>query len=227
MPGRPKTKARRLAAEGKTPAKGAPLSNAQRQKLYRERQAEARADAQAQISNAPAPVTTSDAAQTLEQAITGDAPVTTNIIQLKAGRKPKSAGASPQSLDERHEDIMEWASEGRWPGGIAKQLKVKTSVLMAWLDSDPERSRAWARAREIAASAKLELAEEMLKNAQSSADLAVARETAHHMRWLAARLNNALFGEKVDVTSGGKQIARSQVEIDKELMAVIGAARKA
>lgn len=72
---------------------------------------------------------------------------------------------------------------------IAGEAKVGLGTLCAWIESDPERSQACARAREISAQGFEERAQEEIQAAKDQFELAKAKELAIHWRWRAAVTN--------------------------------------
>lgn len=72
---------------------------------------------------------------------------------------------------------------------IAGEAKVGLGTLCAWIESDPERSQACARAREISAQAFEERAQEEIQDAKDQFELAKAKELAIHWRWRASVTN--------------------------------------
>lgn len=80
---------------------------------------------------------------------------------------------------------------------IAHEQGVSIGSLIAWIDSDPERS---ARAREVRRSMARfwdEKAEAVLANASSDFELKKARELSQHYRWRAKAIAPAEYGDKV------------------------------
>ena len=73
----------------------------------------------------------------------------------------------------------------------------------------------------MAASAKVAEAEKLLRDAGNGNEIYRAERLANHLRWVASRLDTRKFGDKVDVTSGGKPLARPIEQIDKELQKLL------
>ena len=86
---------------------------------------------------------------------------------------------------------------------IAGQAGVGLGTLCAWIESDPERSQACARAREISAQAFEERAEEEIQDAKDPFELAKAKELAIHWRWRAKAVNPQRYGEKTETKHTG------------------------
>lgn len=76
------------------------------------------------------------------------------------------------------------------------------ATLHGWLSADPERSARVREARANSAEAYAGKAEDVLNDLMSSAtpaEIARAKELAHHYRWMASKRNPKSFGEKVQV----------------------------
>jgi hypothetical protein len=97
------------------------------------------------------------------------------------------------------EGICSKIAEGTSYREIASEYGVGLGRLAAWIEADTERSRACARAREIAATAFDEKALEEIRDAKDPFELARAREVASHLRWRAKAANPRRYGEKLAV----------------------------
>lgn len=160
------------------------------------------------------------AAGAAERALLGLPPAApANVTPLRVVQRD----ADPATRLAANWDIaIELLTQGKWPGEVAKVIGVKLKDMVAWVDDDPDRKAQYARARQIAAEANLEEAERGLRDAKDNFTLTKARDLAYHLRWLAARRDPVSFGDKVDVTSGGKALlARPVEEIDAELKKIL------
>lgn len=101
-------------------------------------------------------------------------------------------------------------AEGKSYREIAAHYGVGLSRLWDWIDADPERARACARARETSAQTWDERAEEVLAQAGDSLEFAKARELASHYRWRAKAANPKRYGDRqsVDLTVTGDALIK-------------------
>lgn len=259
MAGRPKTRAKREAAQQAAAAQHKPMTNAERQAAYRARkrqQQETSATPQrgeAQKSErpkkrqgaavpqmaedrpsptvagsspacAPEQAPAEQRSQTAEGGLSAAAqpPASRNVVTLHpVPRRNASKEEIAVTLAANWPDILERLTQGEWPGQIAKAMKVRVADLLGWVGEDSDRRSEYARACEVAAMANLEEAERLLRDAKNNVDITKARDMAYHLRWLASRRDPKNFGDKVDVTSGGKPLARPVEQIDKELQKLL------
>ncbi len=101
-------------------------------------------------------------------------------------------------IDE--EEVMDCIAQGMTQTAIARKYKVDQANYNRWLYADKHRL---ARARDAmtrAAQSYSDMVIDELDAASDALELAKAREKAHHLRWLAARYNRALFGDKLEVS---------------------------
>jgi tRNA U55 pseudouridine synthase TruB len=80
---------------------------------------------------------------------------------------------------------------------ICAEIGVSLGVLCSWIESNPERSQACARAREISGQAHEERAQEEIESASDMFELSKAKELATHLRWRAKAVNPRRYGDKV------------------------------
>lgn len=90
-------------------------------------------------------------------------------------------------------------SDGETYREIAASAGVSLGVLCHWIEANPERSQACARAREVSAQAFEERAQEEIEGARDQFELAKAKELAVHWRWRAKAVNPRRYGDKVAV----------------------------
>lgn len=114
--------------------------------------------------------------------------------KLKTGPKP----VAMQKMDALGIDKLCAAIvEGNTLTAIAKATSVSIGSLITWVEANPERS---ARAREARAQvARLwdELALQGIADAMDNFQLAKAKESAHHLRWRAAKIAPKEYGDKL------------------------------
>ena len=115
--------------------------------------------------------------------------------------KPKrKAGAAQKKLDAiGTEKMAERIANGETYSEIAGIAGVGLGALCAWIETDPERSHACTRAREVSAQAFEERAQEEIESASDQFELAKAKELAIHWRWRAKAVNPRRYGDKVAV----------------------------
>ena len=111
-----------------------------------------------------------------------------------------SAGTSKQKLDSiGAENVADMIATGVTYRQICKELGVSLGALCAWIESEPERLRVCARAREVSAQAFEERAQEEIQGARDQFELSKAKELAVHWRWRAKAVNPRRYGDKVAV----------------------------
>jgi hypothetical protein len=101
------------------------------------------------------------------------------------------------------EAIADKIASGETYRKIATDAQVSVGSFCAWIEADPERSQACARAREISGQSYEEKAEEEIANAQDQFELAKAKELAVHWRWRAKAVNPRRYGDKVQTELSG------------------------
>ena len=101
------------------------------------------------------------------------------------------------------EAIAEKIAAGETYRKITAEAQVSIGAFCAWIESDPERSQACARAREISGQSCDEKAEEEIANARDQFELAKAKELAVHWRWRAKAVNPRRYGDKVQTELSG------------------------
>ena len=104
--------------------------------------------------------------------------------------------------EEALEELCDRIEDGESMTDIAHSLGVRGSALTRWLGDSPERS---ARARESRAKSAATFDGQALKYVLEATDpfsLAQAREVAHHLRWRAAKIAPADYGDRqtIDAT---------------------------
>lgn len=98
---------------------------------------------------------------------------------------------------------------------VAWGIPVSGSQVHRWFHATPERSQAYARAREASAESHDEQALEALALAKDPFELAKAREIAAHLRWRSRVINPKKYGDQPDDPGDEANVAK-----------VIAAARK-
>jgi hypothetical protein len=107
---------------------------------------------------------------------------------------------------------------------ICKELKVTKGSLGRWISLDAERQARVREARIEAAEAYEEMADEGLRMAKNTFQLAKARERAQHLRWKASKADPRRYGDKLQVDQtttvvnlSDDEIARRRSEIQARL----------
>lgn len=101
------------------------------------------------------------------------------------------------------EQVAEWIADGKSYREIAKSAEVGLGSLCLWIDAEPERSHACARAREVSAQAFEDKAQEHIEDAGDQFELSKAKELAIHLRWRAKVANPKRYGDKVQTEISG------------------------
>ena len=110
------------------------------------------------------------------------------------------------------EQVAEWIADGRSYREIARTAEVGLGRLCMWIEADPERSRACARARETSAQAFEDQAQEYIHDAEDQFELSKAKELAIHLRWRAKVNNPRRYGDKVQNEHTGPNGGPVQIE---------------
>lgn len=95
--------------------------------------------------------------------------------------------------------VIEALADGATYGDIAKALGVTHVAIIRWIRETPQRFEAARRARGMAADAMVDGVLDELQSAESPLDLAIAKERAAHIRWLAKYLDPERYGERVTI----------------------------
>ena len=103
---------------------------------------------------------------------------------------------------------------------IAAKYAVGIGRLFDWIEAEPERAQACARARETSAQTWDELAEHGIAEAGDAFEFAKARELAVHYRWRAKAANPKRYGDRQTIDANITHSADS-------IIAAVAAARKA
>lgn len=121
--------------------------------------------------------------------------------------------AGGSKLDGAIEAVLEAIVEGKTFRQMAADFEVSISTLHAFLTKDEHSARARA-ALALSSSQYAEKAElTLIEAVGTKEELSRAKELAQHYRWMASKRNPALFGEKVDVTSGDKPLVAPSIQI--------------
>jgi hypothetical protein len=139
---------------------------------------------------------------------------------LPSAGAPKRAKPSPaqDKLDAAGgAAIAQLIIEGQTYRQIAEKYGVGLGSLAEWIEADPERSHACARAREMAAQTFDEMAEQRIDEAADPFALAKAKELAVHFRWRAKAANPKRYGDKVQLDAKVDTKSISDDELLKQL----------
>ncbi len=111
----------------------------------------------------------------------------------------------PISLAGLDEDaVLARIENGESIAAIASSLGADRSTLSRWLNADDHRSARAREARQAAAAAYDEQAEQELRAATDLFQLAKARELAQHLRWRASKINPKAYGDRLEVEAAEK-----------------------
>ena len=110
------------------------------------------------------------------------------------------------------EQVAEWIADGKSYREIARTAEVGLGSLCLWIDAEPERSHACARAREDSAQSFEHQAQEFILDAGDQFELSKAKELAIHLRWRAKVNNPRRYGDKVQTELTGANGGPVQVQ---------------
>ncbi len=110
------------------------------------------------------------------------------------------------------EQVAAWIADGTSYRDIARRAEVGLGRLCHWIDADPERSHACARARELSANSFEDLAQEHIEQAEDQFALSKAKELAIHLRWRAKVNNPKRYGDKTQTELTGANGGPVQVQ---------------
>jgi len=127
---------------------------------------------------------------------------------------------SEEKKEECFNWLIEWIESGNsLISGINTNGMPSTSTFYEWLDSDPEKAKRYARACE---NRELLILDEILEIAdKQDSDVIEVNDQVqinHNIinrnrlqvdtrKWVLSKLNPKKYGEKTDITSGGKEIS--------------------
>jgi len=120
--------------------------------------------------------------------------------------KARKAAKSRPKRELNINEIIEQIVDGQTFRQMAKTFNVPLSTLHDFISKTEHSARARA-ALELSAAQYADKGEEVLKKAKgNSVEISRARELAQHYRWMASKRNPHKFGDKIDMTTGGKAI---------------------
>lgn len=149
--------------------------------------------------------------------------------KVKAEPKTKRAtrGQVRSKLDAIGiEEVCEKIEADNSLAEIARGYGISGNALTSWLDADPERSARARASRERAARTcddEALNAINALNAASSTAEVAKARELAHHYRWRASKRNPREYGDKLDLNHSGK-VELTDDQVTARLATLLGKA---
>lgn len=113
-------------------------------------------------------------------------------------------------LEGHIDDIVELILEGKTFREIASKKGVALGTLHSFITLD-EHSVRVRNALEVSASSYADKAEEVLILAEKdSIEMTRARELAQHYRWKAGKRNPKKYGDKLDLTTKGDSLSKSE-----------------
>ncbi len=118
------------------------------------------------------------------------------ITPQKTADSPRDRLNAPGAI----EDICDRIINGERISAIAEAYGCHRATLNRWLAADPERKRQYDLARIESADAYADEADRIISEAKNKHQLGVARERAHHFRWLAAKRDPRRYGDKVELS---------------------------
>lgn len=119
----------------------------------------------------------------------------------------KRRRGAPQAQDPQvfMPKVCDLMRQGLFVKDISKRLKVSVSTIVAWSYSS-EFSEPYARAREAQADALANQIVPIADGDRKKGDPNRDRLRVDARKWVAARLRPRVYGDKIDVTSDGKQL---------------------
>ena len=134
------------------------------------------------------------------------------VVAGKPKKQTKPATARAKLDAAGTEAICDMLTQGDSFRVIAATYDVSISRLFEWIELDPERSQACARARVEAAQAYDDKALETLESADKET-ISVAREVAAHYRWRAKAANPKRYGDRTTVQGDSESPVEHRVRI--------------
>lgn len=124
------------------------------------------------------------------------------------------------------EDICSRIAAGEYLKNVAGDYLVSPSTLYQWIDRDPERAKAYARARQERAHALFDQIDELAESATSCRDkveVAALRVKIDTKKWAAARLFPAVYGDRIqaDVNAVVTAAQLSDDQLQAKLQALL------
>ena len=142
-----------------------------------------------------------------------------------------------QASEVLSERGIDWLTDeiiaGRSLRTLADGIGCSASSILRWVKADPERLAAFTLAREVwaesVASEVIEIADHPVPmtglGSYDSAAVQQRRLQVDTRKWVAAKMLPKVYGEKIDVTSGGNPMqSLSEKQIDARLVMLLGAA---
>ena len=124
------------------------------------------------------------------------------MTQEKESKSPARDKLDAYGLDRVCEDI----ANAETLTTNAKKVGVAIGSVAAWIER-PENSARVKYTRMQMAKVWDEMALEQIQAAKDPFELTKARDAAHHYRWRASKIAPREYGDKLDLTSDGKEIS--------------------
>lgn len=136
---------------------------------------------------------------------------------------PNKVAPKRESLDSLGLDAIALRLEaGQSIAQLAASLKLTPGYLREWIAADGEREQRCADARRHAAECYADKAETVLLEARTPAQIAQARELAHHYRWRAKVQDPTRFGDKLALDTSVKVQDLSDAQLDARIAKLAG-----
>jgi hypothetical protein len=128
---------------------------------------------------------------------------------MSTPKKGPGEKTTRERLDEMGVDALcAQIIDGKMQREICRAMGIAISSLVDWIAADEERQRRVKEARQWAARAYDEEAEQQIRDASEPFELARAKELAHHLRWKATKVAPKDYGDKVDLNHSGETVVR-------------------
>ena len=124
------------------------------------------------------------------------------------------------------EDICAQIAAGAYLKDVAAEYLTNPSTLYQWIDKDPERSKAYARARQERAHALFDEIDRLAESAdlcKDKVEVAGLRLKIDTKKWAAARLFPAVYGDRIqaDVNAVVSMNQLSDDQLEAKLQALL------
>lgn len=140
--------------------------------------------------------------------------------------KASGSVAGMEKLPYDIEDICARIAGGAYLKDVAADYLVNPSTLYQWIDRDPDRAKAYARARQERAHALFDEIDQLAESASGCKDkvqVAALRLKIDTKKWAAARLFPSVYGDRIqaDVNAVVTANQLSDDQLDAKLKALL------
>ena len=108
--------------------------------------------------------------------------------------------------------ILDAIAKGRSLRSVCDEVGIPPSTFCDWKDADGRLAEHYARARELQAE---HYADEIIRIADTSEDPQKARLQVDARKWIASKLLPKKYGDKVDLTTNGKDLIPPPINLNR------------